>query len=160
MWLLHASRLPWPWPPSLMPTRVPRLYLHPLIFFCEEEWEGARKACIPRRRNRRCVNKFLKAERRGYSDGLVPAIFCPTQKSPRIWQGPAHKPEKENPVAGLNSIPDRGFLRIRGGDGPHAVLPLPGGAHHTPSSPAYDGQSGTDGSPRGKWGERRNSWPH
>lgn len=82
----------------------------PLIFFCEEEWEGARKACIPRRRYRRCENRFLKAEGEVTLMAWFLAIFCPRHKeSPRIWQGPAHKPEKENPVAGLNSIPDRGF---------------------------------------------------
>lgn len=38
------------------------------------------------------------------------AVFRPGHKEgPRTQQGPAHEPEKVDPVAGLSSIPDEVF---------------------------------------------------
>lgn len=64
-----------------------------------------RKACV----SRRCENRILKA---GGDVALMAsflAVFPQDTEGPRTQQGPAHKPEKVDPMAELSSLPDGGF---------------------------------------------------
>lgn len=114
-----CSRLPGLGPRARCSTRVEDRILTPLLYsLIKNDGRERGKPVSPGEEIDVKIEDF-KRRRICCSDGLVPGyIQARTQRGSQ--QGPAQKPEKVNPMAGLSSPPDGGR--------PHAV-PSPSRAH-------------------------------